>query len=87
MNAPFISTEDFIEHACRSRLSWQRAGAAWVLWCGRRRMGRVVPDSTWAGHVPLDGGLSIGRLVLDQRRHHRGHRRRFADSRAAIPIV
>ena len=38
-----------IEYACRSRLKWKRDGSDWVLWCGRRRMGRVVPDSRQPG--------------------------------------
>jgi hypothetical protein len=38
-----------LEYACRSRLTWKREGADWVLWCGRRRMGRVVPDGKHPG--------------------------------------
>jgi hypothetical protein len=38
-----------LEFACRSRLKWKRDGSDWVLWCGRRRMGCVVPDSDQTG--------------------------------------
>lgn len=40
-----------VEFVCRPRLTWKwkRDGADWVLWCGRRRMGRVVPDSQHPG--------------------------------------
>jgi hypothetical protein len=37
------------EYACRSRPKWKRDGADWVLHCGRRRMGRVVPDDKYPG--------------------------------------
>jgi len=42
-------------------LTWKRAGADWVLFNGRRRVGRVVPDPKWPGmwrSVMFDGGLS-----------------------------
>ena len=32
-----------------SGLQWKRDGADWVLFCNRRRMGRVVPDSKYPG--------------------------------------
>jgi hypothetical protein len=38
-----------LEFDCRSRLTWKRDGADWVMWCGRRRMGRVVPDNHHPG--------------------------------------
>jgi hypothetical protein len=38
-----------VEYVCRSRLKWQHDGSDWVLWCGRRRMGRVVPDAEQPG--------------------------------------
>ena len=38
-----------LEYACRSRLKWKHDGSDWVLWCGRRWMGRVVPDSDQPG--------------------------------------
>jgi hypothetical protein len=28
-------------------LRWRRAGNDWILECGRRRLGRVYPDSKW----------------------------------------
>ena len=31
------------EYAARSQLRWRRDGDAWLLLCGRRRMGRVTP--------------------------------------------
>ena len=34
------------EYECRSPLRWKREGANWVLYRGRRKMGRVVPDKT-----------------------------------------
>lgn len=37
------------EYAIRSQLKWRRDGADWVLHRGRRRMGRVVPDSKYPG--------------------------------------
>lgn len=36
-----------LEYESRRRLKWKRDGAGWILWCGRRRMGHVVPDSQW----------------------------------------
>src|SRR5580704_9686889 len=47
-SGPDVGLEN-IEYGCRSRLTWKRNGADWVLWCGRRRMGRVVPDSHQPG--------------------------------------
>jgi hypothetical protein len=41
-------------------LTWQRAGADWVLLHKRRRMGRVVPDDEHPGMYRL--ALSRGRL-------------------------
>jgi hypothetical protein len=38
-----VMDDSAIEYACRSRLKWKRDGADWVLWDGRRRMGRVGP--------------------------------------------
>ena len=35
------------EYAIRSKLQWKRDGADWILLCGKRRMGRVVPDGQW----------------------------------------
>ena len=32
-----------------SGLQWKRDGADWVLFCNRRRMSRVVPDSKYPG--------------------------------------
>lgn len=44
-----------------ARLTWRRDGVAWVLYFGRRRMGRVVPDqhlpNMWRS-IRSDGGLS-----------------------------
>src|SRR5262249_16985342 len=39
-------------------LIWRRDGADWVLFSGRRRFGRVVPDSKYAGmwRSTLSGG-------------------------------
>jgi hypothetical protein len=31
------------------RLQWKRDGADWVLFCQRRKMGRVVPDQKYPG--------------------------------------
>jgi hypothetical protein len=42
-------------------LIWRRDGADWVLFSGRRRFGRVVPDSKYAGvwrSMLSDGRLS-----------------------------
>jgi hypothetical protein len=33
------------EYAARSELKWRRDGVDWILMHGRRRVGRVVPDS------------------------------------------
>ena len=35
---------DDLEYAVRSKMTWRREGADWVLFYDRRRMGRVVPD-------------------------------------------
>jgi hypothetical protein len=40
---------DALEYACRSRLKWKRDGADWVLFNGRRRMGRVTPAADHPG--------------------------------------
>ena len=39
---------------------WRRDGADWVLFHGRRRVGRVVPDAKWPGmwRSTMSGGLS-----------------------------
>jgi hypothetical protein len=44
-----VSMSIDLEYACRSRLKWKRDGSDWVLLCGRRWMGRVVPDSDQPG--------------------------------------
>jgi hypothetical protein len=52
---------DALEYACRSRLEWKRDGTDWILWQGRRRMGRVVPDAVSPGlyrSVKAGGRLS-----------------------------
>jgi hypothetical protein len=41
-------------------LQWKRDAADWVLFCNRRRMGRVVPDSKYPGMYRI--ALSRGRL-------------------------
>lgn len=35
---------DDLEYAVRSKMTWRREGADWVLFYDRRRMGRAVPD-------------------------------------------
>jgi hypothetical protein len=47
-------------------LTWQRDGADWVLFSGRRRFGRVVPDSKYAGvwRSVLSGGRLSDRANL-----------------------
>jgi hypothetical protein len=37
------------EYAVRSKLRWWRDGSDWILLHGRRRMGRIVPDSQYPG--------------------------------------
>ena len=57
------------EYACRSRLKWKRDGADWVLHCGRRRMGRVVPDDKYPGmfrSVKSRGLSDTANHVLEQ---------------------
>ncbi len=39
-----MNAESLLEYDARRKLRWQRDGAEWVLVCGRRKMGRVVPD-------------------------------------------
>ena len=42
-------------------LTWKREGAHWVLYSGRRRVGRVIPDSKYPGmwrSTPSGGRLS-----------------------------
>ncbi len=66
-------------------LRWQRYGNSWLLLHGRRRMGRVVPDTqypgTWRAQWP-DGSLSdmanlsrakdaVARLVETEERRQR----------------
>jgi hypothetical protein len=44
-----------------SPLAWRRDGNGWILLAGRRRFGRVVPDSKYPGmwrSVKADGQLS-----------------------------
>jgi hypothetical protein len=44
-----------------ARLQWKRSGNGWLLYLGRRRFGRVVPDAKWPGmfrSVLSSGGLS-----------------------------
>jgi hypothetical protein len=43
-----------------SNLSWRRDGVAWILVHGRRRMGRVVPDSKYPSMYRI--ALPSGRL-------------------------
>jgi hypothetical protein len=43
-----------------SGLQWKRCGADWLLFSGKRRMGRVVPDSEYAGMWRI--ALPSGRL-------------------------
>jgi hypothetical protein len=43
-----------------SELRWVRSGTDWVLLCGRRRLGRVVPDSKYRGMYRI--ALPSGRL-------------------------
>jgi hypothetical protein len=43
-----------------SGLHWKRCGAGWLLLCGRRRMGRVVPDGKYRGMYRI--ALPSGRL-------------------------
>src|SRR5262249_37789297 len=47
-------------------LIWRRDGADWVLFSGRRRFGRVVPDSKYAGvwRSVLSGGRLSDRANL-----------------------
>jgi hypothetical protein len=41
-----------------AKLQWKRNGNEWVLYLGRRRFGRVVPDAAWPGmfRSVLSGG-------------------------------
>jgi hypothetical protein len=55
-----VNTEALLEYDARRRLRWQRHGSEWVLVCGRRRMGRVVPDEHVVGMYRI--ALSAGRL-------------------------
>ncbi len=55
-----MNTEALLEYDARRKLRWQRHGAEWVLVCGRRRMGRVVPDDKLAGMYRV--ALSHGRV-------------------------
>ena len=55
-----MNTEALLEYDARRRLRWQRHGAEWVLVCGRRRMGRVVPDERLPGMYRV--ALSAGRF-------------------------
>jgi hypothetical protein len=47
-------------HEPGTSLTWRRDGADWVLLSGRRRFGRVVPDSQYPGM--WRSTLSAGRL-------------------------
>jgi hypothetical protein len=38
-----------LEYACRSQLKWKCDCVGWVLWCGRRRRGRAIPDDQQPG--------------------------------------
>ncbi len=53
-----MNTEELLECDARRKLRWQRDGEAWVLVCGRRRMGRVI-----FGHLP-----GMYRVVLSRGR-------------------
>jgi len=46
--------------AAPSELQWKRSGAEWILYQGKRRVGRVVPDSKYAGMYRI--ALPSGRL-------------------------
>jgi hypothetical protein len=43
-----------------AQLQWKRDGADWILFCQRRRMGRVVPDDKYPGMYRI--ALTRGRL-------------------------
>jgi hypothetical protein len=43
-----------------SQFYWTRSGTDWILLCGRRRVGRVVPDRNYVGMYRI--ALPSGRL-------------------------
>jgi hypothetical protein len=43
-----------------AKLNWKRCGADWLLFYGKRRMGRVVPDQKYPGIYRI--ALPSGRL-------------------------
>jgi hypothetical protein len=50
-----------LEYEIRRKLRWHRDGANWILFYGRRRMGRVIPDGQRLRMYRV--ALSSGRLT------------------------
>jgi len=40
---------DLAVRAAPTDLQWRRSGAEWILYRGKRRMGRVIPDGKYTG--------------------------------------
>jgi hypothetical protein len=53
-----ISTHNTQPNISATQLRWKRNGTDWLLYLGRRRLGRVVPDAKWTGmyRSVLSGG-------------------------------
>lgn len=57
-------SDDELEYAIRSKMTWRRDGPDWVLFYDRRRMGRVVPDPAGLFRSVKSGGRLSDRANL-----------------------